>query len=111
MEPGVPALRVAQPGQVPPGSQQRILDSVSRELVVPEDEARRGIQPRDGSAGKSREGVMIARSCLLDETSLVHGRPRCGATMVAALRWYGVAIARIVPLVPRSRSDRDHRAG
>ena len=111
MEPGVPALRVAQPGQVPPGSQQRFLDSVSRELVVPEDESGRGIQSRDGRAGKRREGVMIACSRLLDEGSLVHGRPRCGTTMVAALGWYGAAVARIVPWYLRFRPDPDHRAG
>ena len=35
VEPGVEPVRVAQPGQVPPGSDQRLLDGVARELRGP----------------------------------------------------------------------------
>ena len=48
---------------------------VSRELLVPEDQAGRRVQPRDEHAGKHGEGVMIASLCSLDELSLVHGPP------------------------------------
>jgi hypothetical protein len=52
-----------------------VLDRVSRELVVPEDQSGRPVQPRDERAGKHREGVMIASLRSLDELSLVHGNP------------------------------------
>ena len=54
---------------------ESILDRVSRELVVPEDQAGRRVQPRDEHAGKHGEGVMIASLRSLDELSLVHGPP------------------------------------
>ena len=72
MQPGVEALGIAKSGQVPPGVQQRVLDRVSRELAVPEDQSGRSVQPRDGRASEHGEGVMIASLCLLDETPLVH---------------------------------------
>lgn len=90
MEPGIEALRITQPGQVSPGSDEGVLDCVSRELAVPEDQAGGSVQPRDGRAGELREGVMIALPRSLDETSLVHGRLTCGAARVVALGWYGV---------------------
>ena len=73
MKPGIEPIRVSQPGQVPPGSNEGVLDRVSRELAVSEDQAGRRVQPREGSAGDRGEGVMIARSRPLDETTLVHG--------------------------------------
>ena len=65
-------LGIAKSGQVSPGVQQRVLDRVSRELAVPEDQAGRSVQPRDGRASEHGEGFMIAPLCLLDETLLVH---------------------------------------
>ena len=97
MEPGIETVRIAQPGQVSPGSKQSVLDRVSRELTIPDDEAGGSVQPRDGRAGQRREGVMIALPRSLDETSLVHGRLTFGAAVVDALRWYGAGPARIVP--------------
>ncbi len=83
MKPGIEPVRVAQRGQVPPGSDEGLLDRVSGELVVAEDEARSRVQARDGRAGERRKGVMIAPLRSFDETSLVHGRlgyvrGRCG---------------------------------
>ena len=69
---GVEPLGIAKSGQVSPGVQQCVLDRVSRELAVPEDQSGRSVQPRDGSASEYGEGVMIASLCLLDETPLVH---------------------------------------
>lgn len=71
---------------------EAILDRVACELRVPEDEARRAVQPHDGSAGKLGEGVMIAVPRSLHEPSLVHGRLGCGAAFVTALTAYGVAV-------------------
>ena len=74
-EPGFEAIRIAKRRQVPPGAKEALLDRVSRELVVPEDQSGRRVQPRDEHAGKHREGVMIASLRSLDELSLVHGPP------------------------------------
>jgi hypothetical protein len=38
VEPGIDPIEIAQPRQVSPGSEERLLDRVSRELVIPEDE-------------------------------------------------------------------------
>ena len=75
MEPGVEPVRVAQPGQVPPGPHHRLLDRVARELRVPEDESGGRVQARERHAGEHGEGVMIAPPRLLHEGPLVHGHP------------------------------------
>jgi drug/metabolite transporter (DMT)-like permease len=80
MEPGVETVGVAKPRQVAPGGHQRVLDRVSRELAIPEDQAGRSVRPRDGRANERRKGVMIASLCPFDETPLVHCRPHLGAT-------------------------------
>ena len=60
MEPGIEPVRITKPGQVPPGSHQRVLDRVARELRVPKDEARGRVQPRSRRRGEHGEGVVIA---------------------------------------------------
>ena len=40
--------------------------------MVSEDQAGRGVQPRDERAGEVGKGVMIASPRTLDELSLVH---------------------------------------
>jgi hypothetical protein len=97
VQPGVEAIRVAQPGQIAPGSNEGILDRVSRELAVPEDEAGGSVQPREGSAGDHGEGVMIALPRSLDETTLVHGRLSYRRGTSAVLGCYGDDYGRIVP--------------
>jgi len=97
VQPGVEPVRIAQPGQVPPGSDERILDRVSRELAVPEDETSCRVQPREGSAGDRGEGVMIALPRSLDETTLVHGRLSFRRGTAAVLGCYGDGNRRIVP--------------
>ena len=75
VDPGVERVRVAQPGQVPPGPDERLLDRVARELRVVEDQPGRCVQAREPLADELAEGVMIASSGPLDELSLVHRRP------------------------------------
>jgi hypothetical protein len=60
MQPGVPAVRIAQSGKVAPGAHQSLLDRVARKLRVPEDESGYRVQSRDGSSGQHGKGVMIA---------------------------------------------------
>src|SRR4029079_6642150 len=98
MKPGVEPVDVAQRRQVPPASDHRLLDGVSRELTIAEDQASGRVQPRDGPAGEHGEGVMIATLRSLDQSSLVHGRLRTSARP----RWpcstsYGAVVTRIVP--------------
>ena len=78
MEPGVESIRIPKLREVPPGSDEPLLDRVTCELRVPEDEASRLVQPHDGRAGELGESVMIAFACALDEPSLVHGCLGCG---------------------------------
>ena len=74
-QPALEAIRIAERREVPPGPDESLLDRVSRELVVPEDQSGRRVQPRDEPAGQHGEGVMIASLRSLDELSLVHGPP------------------------------------
>ena len=74
MQPSVESVGVAKPRHVPPGGYQGVLDRVSRELAIPEDESCRSVQPRDSRANEHREGVMIALLRKFDETPLVHRR-------------------------------------
>jgi hypothetical protein len=74
-QPGLEAIGIAERGEAAPGPDEALLDRVSREFLVPEDEAGRRVQPRDERAGQHGEGVMIATLRSLDEFSLVHGPP------------------------------------
>lgn len=75
VEPWPEPVRVAQPGQVSPGSHHRILDRVARELRVPQDESGSRVQPRDRRVDERDEGVMIAPLRPFHESSLVHSHP------------------------------------
>ena len=77
VDPRVEPLGIAQPREVLPRVDERLLDRVSRELGVPEDQASRRVQPRDDPTDEHGEGVMIASSGPLDELSLVHDSHPC----------------------------------
>ena len=89
VEPGIEPVGVAQDPEVPPGPEESILDRVSREFRVPEDQPGCRVQPRDGQVDERGEGLMIAIPRSLDETSLVHGRLGCGTATVVVLTGYG----------------------
>jgi phage gp37-like protein len=74
MQPGVEPIRIAQSRQISPNADEGVLDRVTRELRVPQNEAGCRVQPHDGDIDELGEGVMIAFPCAFDETSLVHGR-------------------------------------
>lgn len=73
MEPGIEAVRVTKPGQVPPRAQQGVLDGVACELRVAKDESRGRVQAGSGGRREHGEGVVIAPTGSLDESPLVHG--------------------------------------
>ena len=75
VEPGVEAVGVAQGGQVPPASDERLLDGVLGTVGVPEDQSGGGVEPADRGACQHGEGVMIALPCSLHEVPL-HVCPR-----------------------------------
>ena len=86
MESGIESVRVTQARKVVPGSDERLLDRVARELRVPENQASCRVQPREMHIDEAREGVMIALPRSLDESSLVHGPlAMCGTPMVGVL--------------------------
>jgi len=70
MQPGVEAIGIAQRGQVPPASDERLLDGVLRAVGILQDESSRGVEPTDRGACQQRKGVMIASPCPLHEVSL-----------------------------------------
>ena len=74
-EPALEPIRIAQGWQATPRADEPILDRVSREIVVPEDQSGSSVQPRDEHADEHRKGVMIASLCSFDEFSLVHDPP------------------------------------
>ena len=86
MEPGVEPVRVAKPGQVPPGSDERLLDRVARELRVPEDQAGGRVQPREAHIEERGEGVMFASPRSLDRGLAGPRSPLvCGTAMAVVL--------------------------
>jgi hypothetical protein len=89
IEPGVEPVGIAQPRQVPPGSNERLLDRVARQLTVSEDQTGGRVQARGGGPNERAEGFAIAFSCALHEHPLVHDRPSFGAAPWAALESYG----------------------
>ena len=97
VEPGPEPVRVAQPGQVPPGSDHRILDGVARELRVPEDEPGGRVQPRERRVDERDEGVMIAPLRPFDECSLVHGHPSMRRDSYGRAQRVGVSMPQKVP--------------
>ena len=104
VEPRAESVRGAQPGQVPPGSDHRILDRVARELRVPEDEPGGRVQPRERRIDERDEGVMITPLRPFDECSLVHSHPFGGTTRVVALIGVGAVDQPKVPTVGLSRA-------
>lgn len=74
-EPTLEPIRIAKGWQAPPRADEPILDRVSREIVVPEDQSGSSVQPRDEHADKHGKGVMIASLRSFDEFSLVHDPP------------------------------------
>ena len=106
VKPGVEAIGIAQRRQVPPASNERLLDGVLRTVGVLEDEPSRCVQPTDRGACQHRKGVMIALPCSLHEVSLhvalVFARP-----VWSRLECIGGRELRIVPLPRRRRVARD----
>ncbi len=62
------------PGRFRQAEHHGLLDRVTRELRIPEDESGGHLQSRDGRVDERTEGLMIAPARSFDETSLVHGR-------------------------------------
>ena len=74
-QPAIERVRFTEGRQAAPCGDEAFLDRVPRELVVPEDQAGCGIQPRDMHARELGKGVMIAMLGSLHEVSLVHDPP------------------------------------
>ena len=70
MEPRVEAVGVTQGGQVPPASDERLLDGVLGAVGILKDESGGGVEPGDRGACQHGEGVMIALPRSLHEVPL-----------------------------------------
>ena len=81
-QPGVESVRVAQRGQITPGTDEGVLDGVRRPIRIPEHEPGGRVEAGDRGACQLGEGVMIAPPRSLHEVSRHHG-PQA----VARLRW------------------------
>lgn len=90
MEPCIEPVGVTQTTQIAPCSDESLLDRVTREFRVPEDESGSRVQPRNGQVDDRGKGVMIAIPRSLDETSLIHDRLGYGTATVVAHIGYGV---------------------
>ena len=88
VKPGIETIGIAQGRQVPPASDERLLDGVLRSVWVPQDEPSRGVKPTDRGACQHSEGVMIALPRSLHEVLLhVAPRIRTAALVVSGVYW------------------------
>ena len=78
MQPGVEAIRVAQRGQITPGTDKGVLDGVRRTIRIPEHEPGGRVEAGDRGACQLGEGVMIASPRSLHEVTL-HVAPQAVA--------------------------------
>ncbi len=98
MEPGIEPVRVAKPGQIPPGADEGFLDRVAGKLAVPEDQPRSRVETGDRRARKRGEGVMIAPPRSLDEFPLIHvAAPELARHIRSHSTRYGAPVSTIVP--------------
>ena len=67
-------------------SGRNVLDGVSRELRVPDDEASGCVQPGQSGRGEHREGVMIASPGPLHQLQLLHDRLSMRRGLMVALQ-------------------------
>ena len=88
MEPAIEAIRITQRGQASPSPDVCLLDRVSSELSISEDQPRGCVQPRRTRADERGEGVMIASPGTFHERPLVHGCLSSRRSRSGALGWY-----------------------
>jgi Cys-tRNA(Pro) deacylase len=70
VEPGVPALRIAQQRKSLPRSDQGVLDGVFRLVRVVQHEVREGVEPIVRGGRERLEGLVITLPCCVDEIAL-----------------------------------------
>ncbi len=70
VEPGVPAVRVTQDRQAPPGVDQGILDGILRLVRVMKQDPRDGVEPIGGGRRENLEGFVVTTPCCFDEIAL-----------------------------------------
>ena len=80
VQPGVEAIRITEPGQIAPRTDQALLDRILGQVRVAEDQTGGCVQPPKGAIDQLGEGVMIASPGPVDELSLIHDRLACGTT-------------------------------
>ena len=82
VQPGVEAIRVTEPGQVPPGADEALLNRILGQVRVTKDQSGCCVQPPEGAIDELCEGVMIAPLRPVDELSFIHDRLACGTALI-----------------------------
>lgn len=98
-QPGIEAVGFAQPWQIAPGADQRLLHGIVRVGAVAQGQPRHAAQPVHRVAGQPREGILVSPHGTLDQHAL--GRFPGRETHVAARYVQGVSF---VTRGPRSRA-------
>jgi 2-keto-3-deoxy-L-rhamnonate aldolase RhmA len=78
MEPGAEALRIAQPGEFPPGEEECLLDGVLGPLRIAQDPVGDAVAEVAVEVDQFREGDIVAVPCPFDQPR-PHGRYSSGA--------------------------------
>ena len=96
MDPGVEPIGIAEPGQVPPRPDERVLHRVAGQVLVAEDQASHGLETADRGVEEQGEGVMVASPGSLHELAFAHRIPR-EASALNAYNPTGAAKRGIIP--------------
>jgi hypothetical protein len=92
-DPGIEPVGVTKGRQIPPGTDEGVLDGVLRTFGIAEDQPSDRVQSTDRGACQDREGVMIATLRLLHEIALhVPLGISMGPAPMAVLARYGTAV-------------------
>ena len=97
MEPCVEPVGITQAREVAPREHRGVLDCVTRELGVAEDQAGSPVQARKPRAQEGSERVPVASPGAFHERSIIHSHPPETARSATTLASYGAAIDRTVP--------------
>ena len=83
MEPGVETLGLAEPRELAPGRDERLLHGVLGPVDVTQDPMRDGEEPIRRAAGEGGEGLLVPGSSRQDERP-IHAALRWGASRLDA---------------------------
>ena len=99
MQPRFEPIGIAQPPQVPPGPDERLLDGILCPFGIAEDESSGRVQAIDRGACEHGKGVMIAPLRPFHEVSL-HAAHRLGRDRRPRYSVWRPAMGKLFPPIP-----------